>query len=160
MLAFCAGGSSIKKGRFVKLALIVLSISFVTMCRVSIVNHQEAMKVADVFALESAFAIKEHIKSNSTCPEKLPKWDDVKLDHSNREYVQRGNEHGKYRVLYKCNDDLSFSVAVFYSFDSEKFFSSTETGEIKITYGHFTQPKHIYVNQRKEIIGAITKTYE
>lgn len=130
------------------------------MCKESIGKQQGAMKAADIFALKSAFTIKEHIEASSACPEALSMWDDAELDHSNRKYVQRGNEHGWYRVLYRCNPDLSFSVAVLYSFDSETFFSGAENGEIQIAYGHFSDRKHIYVKDRNEIIDAIAKIYE
>lgn len=142
------------------MVLLILVISIIGMFRISVSNHQSAMKVADSFALESAFNIKEHIEDYSTCPEALPNWDDIKLDHNNQEYVLRGNEHGWFRVVYSCKPDLSYSVAVFYSSDSEKYFSGDNNGTVKISYGHFTDRRIINVKDRNEMAAAIAKAYE
>lgn len=150
----------INKGRTVKAFLTLAPVLTMAMCKDAVTKHQGATKSADIFALDSAFAIREYIASKGYCPLTLPEWHDIRVDHQGREYVLRGNENGKYRVLFECNPNLTFSVAVFYSFDAAKYFTNTKTGEIKITYGHFTAPKYLYVKDRSMIVESIIKTYE
>ncbi len=140
----------------VAIALSVL----VAMRHGSIAEHQRGMKVADIFALKSAFQINEYVRENNGCPEAIPGWESAEVDNEGRVFILIGNENGKYHVRYYCDIGIGFSVSVIYSFDSAKVFSRSEEGDILITYGHFTEPQFLVVKNRSEIGAAIDQTYE
>ncbi len=144
----------------IAIALIIVLSVLVVLRHESNAEQQSAMKVADIFALESAFQVNEYVKGNDACPEAIPGWESAKINDEGRLFVLIGNEYGKYHVRYSCDIGTRFSVSVIYSFDSAKTFSRSEEGDILITFGHFTEPQFLVVKNRSEIRATINQTYE
>ena len=118
------------------------------------------MSVADEFALNSAFDVKEFIEKNSTCPEAPRGWSDYQFDHGDRPYVTKGATGGWYRVLYSCKPDLKFYVAVYYSMDSAIFFNGQGGSNIEASFGHFTDRRRLEIQDRRKISDSIKQIYE
>lgn len=148
------------RNRILIIVGIVTISTMLAMCEVSVSKHQRAMKVADEFALNSAFDLKEVIAQQQVCPDVSPRWVDFKIDYGDRVYVAKGAAGGWFRVFYECKSDLSFYVAVYYSIDSDTFFRGSDEGNITISYGHFTERQKLIVKDRSEVVTAINSIYD
>lgn len=156
----CHGGYQISPSKLIKILLILAFVAMIAMCRASVANHQKSMKAADVAGLEIAFSLREYVIENQACPDKLSTLSDSQTNQEGRNFVLRGNENQKFYIYYRCNPDLSYSVIVSYSFDSQKYFAKSNSGNIEITYGHHTEPQRAYIANRSEIVSVIESLYE
>ena len=140
------------------IVLVLLVLTFLR-CSHQAEKNQEAMKIADIFAMETSFLIRENIEKSSTCS-KIPEgWEAAEYNERKKLVIKKGNKNGLYRVVYECNKDLSFSVSVLYSFDSGTYYSGRPNRKVEISYGHFTEPMKLYIDNPSEIESTLKQMY-
>ena len=146
-----------------KIATTVVLVVFIILslkCSNQAKKSQVAMKIADVFAMESSLLIRENIEKSSACSEIPEGWESAEYNERKKLMIKKGNKNGLFRVVYECNTDLSFSVSVLYSFDSGTYYSGRPNKEIEIIYGHFTEPMKLYIDNRSDIESTLKQMYD
>lgn len=129
------------------LILVVLAAALVT-CGIAIKKEQERKMEVDLMAIESAFSLVDYVKEFNACPKSPSNWQGAHVNESGLLEIQKGY----FRLIYKCETDLSATISVFYSFDSESFAHTQRDGSVKWIYGHFTSRNEVVVESPKEIL--------
>ncbi len=123
-------------------------------------GHQEAVKNADRFVIGSAVAVQQYIQDNGSCPKQLDGWSlETNYDGYQQE-IWSGNESLRVPIFFKCEADLSFNYIVKYGMDSGIYLSGKPEQDIKLTYGHFTELKHLYISKNSNLAYVVEKIHE
>ncbi|WP_045859821.1 hypothetical protein [Teredinibacter purpureus] len=130
--------------------LLVISVVFIT-CRVAIEKEQKGKLEIDVFAIESAFSVAEHVKTYKECPDRPLGWKGaIESEKGDLELKK-----GYVRLIYQCKADFSAYISVFYSFDSEAVAYLESNGSIKWVYGHFTAKKEVVISTSESVLSVL-----
>lgn len=97
-------------------------------------------------AIESAFSAVDYVDEFNICPKSPGNWQDAHVNESGLLEIKRGY----FKLTYKCETDLSATISVFYSFDSESFVHTQPNGSVKWIYGHFASRNEVVVASPKE----------
>ncbi|HMU67002.1 MAG TPA: hypothetical protein PKE57_07645, partial [Cellvibrionaceae bacterium] len=101
-----------------------------------------------IMAIESAFSVVDYVHEFNNCPKSPSNWQAAYVNESGLLEIKRGY----FRLIYKCEADLSATISVFYSFDSESFAHTQPNGSVRWIYGHFTARNEVVIESPKEII--------
>lgn len=146
-----------------KISIIVLVLFVATFgyCSTMIRGHQDAVRIADRFVIESAVGVRKYILESGACPEQLKGWkQETKYGGGYQQEIWQGNESLSVPIFYKCGDDLSFDYIVKYGIDAGIYVSGKSDQDIKLTYGHFTELKEIYIRDTYDVESIIEKIHE
>ncbi len=127
--------------------LIFLAVAICSLSACSYEKPVKAMIAANVFAMNTANALSAYLAENKMCPKELNGW-----SFQRKEFIARiGSGDDRYPLSLECFSDLEFNIVVKYSFDSGTWVTGSFEGKSEISYGHFTELKHITFDKDSDV---------
>lgn len=123
-------------------------------------GYHDAVRIADRFVIESAVTVRQYIQDNGRCPEQLDGWSLETKYAGYQQEILSGSEILRVSIFFKCEVDLSFDYIVKYGIDSGIYLSGKPEQDIKLTYGHFTELKHLYISKNYDLSYVVEKIHE
>ena len=113
---------------------------------------------ANAFGINEGIRTRDFINKNSTCPENLVGWSSESR-RSKFQYeisIPKDERAGRaIPIWYTCDENLDFEIFVRHSIDSSIWVTGGKEKNIKIQYGHFTDPKEILLTAKMTKVEII-----
>jgi hypothetical protein len=110
-----------------------------------------AVRAVDEFVINSALEVRGHIKKFGTCPDAMIGWDEESSYQNYQFEIWVGKDSSKYPVFFKCEGGDKYSYIVKYGMDAGIGLSGEGESDIKVTYGHFTELKELYIGVKPDV---------